>query len=326
MSLAHFVQYHNAVPIALGLVLLGSGVSYAAINPESVYGTTQTVMSIDNTYIAYKDLSSYSPRVSITGVTEDDEYYYVAYTFTTIDLDNYVWKDVEKSETMKVSKADLGPYRDLGLYVMEQLKQKIDRELAYLKEVQEIEKKSISQKMVATAYSGLVGALFDDSTEILPGYVPVVVPPTPPASDEVPTGDPGSQQPPEQPQMPQGSIVAQVLGNNPSRVPVGSSYADLGAFAQGHDGDPIIFDTYLDGVRVLSISIDTSKPGTWNVRYEGRDSAANLATAERTIEVYDPNAPAPEVTSEQPAQEAPESEGASESEEIAPLPEGHSKE
>ena len=64
--------------------------------------------------------------------------------------------------------------RDLGLYVTEQLKQVIDHEIAYLTEVQDIERKQVSQKVVAVAYSGLVGAFLDDRTEVLPGYTPVV--------------------------------------------------------------------------------------------------------------------------------------------------------
>ena len=51
MSVLNFIQYHNAVPIALGIVVLGAGGAYAATNPESIYSATQTVISIDNTYL-----------------------------------------------------------------------------------------------------------------------------------------------------------------------------------------------------------------------------------------------------------------------------------
>lgn len=175
----HFIQYHNAVPVALGLLFLGAGGAYAATNPEIIFDANEQVISIDNTYIAAKNLDAYTPRAQITGVTEDAENYYVAFRFSTIDLADAIWQDVVKDEVMTVSKADLGPYRDLGIFVAEQLRQKITRELQRLRETQEFERRNVSRKMVATAYTGLVGRLLDDSTEELPGYVPVVTPPAP---------------------------------------------------------------------------------------------------------------------------------------------------
>ncbi|PIR83809.1 hypothetical protein COU18_02380 [Candidatus Kaiserbacteria bacterium CG10_big_fil_rev_8_21_14_0_10_51_14] len=180
MAFLRFLQYHNAVPIAFSIMLLGAGGLYAATNPEAILSAEQTVISVDNTYVANKDFSSYTPSVRITDVTEDDDYYYVEYDFSTIDLLDYTWQDLVKNgQVMRVSKADLGPYRDLGLYVTRQLKQLVDRELARLKETQDIEKENIRHKVVATAYSGLVGAFLDDTTEEIAGYEPVVEPPAP---------------------------------------------------------------------------------------------------------------------------------------------------
>src|SRR3989344_1167724 len=144
----HFLQYHNAVPLAVTILVMGGGITFAATNPEAIYSAEQQVISIDNTYIAEKDLSAYTPTIEITGVTEDADNYYVAYKLSTIDLTESVWKDVVKGETITVSKIDLGPYRDLGIYVTQQLKQTIDREEARLVGTQEIEKKNLSQKVV----------------------------------------------------------------------------------------------------------------------------------------------------------------------------------
>jgi len=187
MPLRHFLEYHNAVPIALGVLFLGSGAAFAATNPDAIYSTQQQVLSVDNTYIANKDLSTFMPRIMITAVTEDDANYYVAYTFSTIDVKDYVWRDLDKSQTMKVAKSALGP-RDLGLYVSEQLGQLLDHEMDRLEESQATERRKISLKTVANAYGGLVGKFLDSSTETLPGYTPVVVappPPPPPAQDQV---------------------------------------------------------------------------------------------------------------------------------------------
>ena len=180
MPILNFLKYNNIVPVTVAFVLLGAGGAYAATNPAAILSAQEQVVSIDNTYIANKNLDAYTPQVVIVNVKEDDEYYYVAYQFITIDLKDAAWQDVLKEEVMRVSKADLGPYRDLGLYVTEQLKQKIDRELARLKETQEFERRQVTQKIVATAYSGLIGAFLDDTTETIPGYKPVVEPPPPP--------------------------------------------------------------------------------------------------------------------------------------------------
>src|SRR3989339_462099 len=118
-SFFHFLQYNNAVPITFGILFLGAGGAFAAANPEVILDTQQHVISIDNTYIANKNLNAFTPKVRVTSVKEDDEYYYVAYVFSTIDLMDSVWQNVDKDLVLKVSKIALGQYRDLGLYVME---------------------------------------------------------------------------------------------------------------------------------------------------------------------------------------------------------------
>ena len=179
MHVWKFLQYNNAVPVALSILILGGGSAFAATDPAAVYSAQQQVVSIDNTYIANKDLSVYSPQAQITAVTEDTDTYYVAYDFTTIDLVNSTWQDTTKQRSLKVSKAMLGN-NDLGLYVAEQLKENVAAELVRLKDTQEIEKKSVTQKVVATVYGGLIGKMLDSSTETLPGYTPVIAP-TPPS-------------------------------------------------------------------------------------------------------------------------------------------------
>lgn len=337
MGLWKFLQYHNAVPIAFSIALLGAGGVFAASNPEVLYNAESRAVSVDNSYIAHKDLSSYSPTVSITGVTEDEEYYYVAYTFSTIDLAEYVWQDVVKKEVMKVSKADLGPYRDLGLYVTEQLKQKIDREIAYLKEVQDIEKKQLSQKMVATAYSGLIGQFLDESTEVLPNYTPVVVPPKPPEPEPVVVvstpsengtnnqsqqqgTEAGNTQPqsPEQPPQSTTQPIIAILGDNPARVPVGGSYTDLGAAITGPtDAErALTVHVFVNDVDVQSVSIDTSEPREWKISYKVFNGGV-VTSKERTVVVYAPEPePVPAPPETQPENTSPEvavpGEGASE--------------
>ncbi len=289
-----FIQYHNAVPIALGIMVLGAGATFAATNPQAIYSTQEQVVSIDNTYIVNKDFSAYTPRAEITGVTEDADYYYVAYKFYTIDLQDSVWQDVVKDETMNVSKADLGAYRDLGVYVTGQLKQNIDREIQRLTETQAIERKNVSQKVVATTYSGLVGKFLDATTETLPGYTPVVLPPQLPGpvasagggqgGETAASGGGGSSQ-----------IGIQVLGNNPAHLALRATYIDLGAVLLDPHRTNVGLHTYLNGVETLSPSVDTSTSTAHTIEYRAADPGGNTIIARRIVLVGDAVDPGGEV-------------------------------
>lgn len=179
MTFFHFIQYHNSVPIALGFVFLGATGALAATNPEAIYSATQSVVSVDNTYLAHVDLEAFTPRVEIEGVQEDAESYYVSYTLQTIDVDEGVWKDIAKKNVLQVDKRVLGATKDLGIYAGEQLGQLIDHEGDRLKEAQQQARAKPSERVVATVYGGLIGKFIDSTTEVLPGYVPVVVAPEP---------------------------------------------------------------------------------------------------------------------------------------------------
>lgn len=293
MSFGQFVQYHNAVPVALSIVLVGAGGAFAATNPEAIYSAQETVVAIDNTYLVGKDLSSYSPRTEITGVTEDGENYHVAYIFYTIDLQDYVWKDVAKNRVMTVSKELLGPYRDLGVYVTQQLRENIGSEQRRLAETQAIERTQVSQKIVATEYGGLVGRMLDTTTETLPGYVPVVTPPPPPPEEsQVASASVPATPAPEAPAP--GAPVIQILGNNPAAVAVGATYSDLGAVITGPtDVDRGLgIKIFVNGTEVAQPAIDTSVAGNWFIRYEATNAAGKRGTAERVVIVTDPNAAA----------------------------------
>ena len=295
-KLFHFLQYHNAVPIALGLVFLGSGITFAATNPDAIYSTEQEVISIDNTYLVDKDLAAYTPTVEIQGVTEDEEQYYVAYAFNTIDLEDYVWRDVSKEGMLKVSKADLGPYRDLGVYVTEQLKQLISRELARLTETQDFERKQVSQKVVATIYGGLVGKMLNATTETLPGYTPVVTPPVETSSQVASAagasgassgGSSGGQS---------ALLSLQVLGNNPARIPVGATYVDLGVVLLDPTNSNLGYHTFVNDVEMVVPQIDTSTSTAHTIEYRATDPNGVKLVARRIVLVGDAADPGGEVS------------------------------
>lgn len=287
----HFLQYHNAVPLAIGILILGGGATFAATDPQAIYSQQQTVLSIDNTYIANKDLSNWTPQAVITAVTEDDENYYINYTLTTIDLVNSVWQDTQKQNTMTVSKADLGPYRDLGVYVTQQLKQVVDREHQRLADTQEFEKRNVTQKTVATIYGGLIGKMLDANTETLPGYTPVVAPPEGNTAQVASAGAAAGGAPQSGSASSSGAPILQMLGNDPSYLALGSSYMDLGAVITDQHYAQYGIHVFKNGTEVPYVSIDTSTTSETTIRYAVFTGTAYVGDVQRTVVVYDPNNP-----------------------------------
>ncbi len=294
MSVLHFVQYHNAVPIALGFLFLGAGGVFAATNPDVLYSETQEVLSVDNTYVVNTDFSSYSPTIQILTVTEDDASYYVSYRLSTIDVVDAVWRDTTKDIVLKVDRGVLGEYGDLGLYVTEQLNQVVARELAYLNEVQQLERRQVSQKVVATAYSGLIGGFLDSSTETVPGYVPVVTPPIelpqPAETQPQPSSTAGAASglsPSPSQNAPQGSLSIQLLGENPVQVSLGSEYRELGVVVSGGEHTLKVFVNDIEKT-VGQVVLDTAFAREWRVKYLA-SQGEKIVSVERLVRIFDPS-------------------------------------
>jgi hypothetical protein len=281
-GLLRFLTYNNAVPIGLSILVLGAVSTFAASNPDAIYSSEEHIISIDNSYLVGKDLSSYSPQAQITAVTEDNENYYVAYQFYTIDLEDGAWRDVVKERTMSVAKDFLGEYRDLGLYVTEQLKQNVDAELSRLRATQDIEKKSITQKIVATTYGGLIGKMLDTTTEALPGYVPVVVPPQASSDTQVAsagaTSDAGAGA-----QGTTAQIGLQLLGNNPAVIPLHTSYSDLGAVLIDPLHQNVGIHVFQNGAEVSSPTVDTSTTSVATIEYRATDHGGTTVMVRRVV-------------------------------------------
>ncbi|MFC1729753.1 immunoglobulin-like domain-containing protein [candidate division KSB1 bacterium] len=175
-KLTHFIKYHNSLPIAISLIVAGSGAALAATNDtvrEQIIAEEVVVRSVDNAHVIATDLEVFNPELQITAVEEDGEFYYVSFQYNTISIDDYIWKDEVAKDSLAVSKASLGE-RDLGNYVAEQLGETVESKMSYLKEVQGIEKSKGSTKKVATVtYSGLVGKFLEPKEETFEGYTQV---------------------------------------------------------------------------------------------------------------------------------------------------------
>lgn len=308
---AHFLQYHNAVPLFLGVLFLGSGVAFASSEAvrNTVFDSQEELRSVDNSRIIHVDLAQYAITIEITNVTQDDDFYYVSYLLNTIDVVDAVWQDVAKERVLQVAKtAILG--KDLGTHASKELAQVRDGERVRLQSTQEIERAiGESAKTVATVYTGLVGRFLDEETEVFAGYQAVVEEqPAEPYADHIvrnpqpsPTtddaaggepqgetvtivGDPGDTEPP----------TITILGNNPARVALNAQYSDLGAYVSDNQSSGALgYKTFLDGVEVSVVEIDTSTTTTYTITYGAADSVGNTASAQRTVAVFDPSVEQP---------------------------------
>jgi hypothetical protein len=299
MPLLHFIKYNNAVPIAISLVLLGAGGTFAATDPSAIYSAQQQVVSVDNTYIANVDLSTYSPKAQITSVTEDADNYYIAYTFYTIDVKDSVWQNVADDETMQIPKASLGKYDDLGLNVTNQLKQIVEREMLRLRQTQDEARQNISSKVVATTYGGLVGKFLDDKTETLPGYVPVVAPAPPQTQTAAAASSAQSGNSNVGGNAAGGSslLSLQLLGDNPANVELHASYIDLGVVLQDPSAPNLGYHAFVDGAPEDNPSIDTSVAGAHTIEYRATDQNGAVVVVRRVVLVGGAPDPGGEISS-----------------------------
>lgn len=281
-KLANFLLYNNLVPVAFGVLFLGSAGALAA-SPDVrdvVLEANEVVRSVDNSYILNADVANYPYEVAVTQVSEDDERYYVDYTLTTIDLEDYVWKNIIKQKTLEVSKEALEG-RDLAAYVSRELTQARAAERARLIETQEIERSlGVTQKVIATEYSGLIGALVPPSEEVFTEYVPYEAPVATTPDTSSPDG-----------QVAGASVVNDgvgptitIFGNNPAEIARGASYADLGFLALDNGSDAVATYTYVNGKLALrGVIIDTSYDATHTITYEAIDPSGNVTRKDRTV-------------------------------------------
>ncbi|MFZ3074414.1 MAG: hypothetical protein WA093_04810 [Minisyncoccales bacterium] len=174
-----FAKYHNGFVIGLILVFSGGAAIFAADSGarEAVLGkeiVSQT--GVDNAAILAADLDDFDFEIKINEVAEDENSYYVDYSFRTLEIQDNIWQAAQRRSSMTIDKLSLAG-KDLGLYVQEQLVQVAQNEQNYLKQVQAAEtKKGPTQIARAAEYTGLIGLVLDAKNAILPGYDPVVKP------------------------------------------------------------------------------------------------------------------------------------------------------
>ena len=164
-SIIDFIKYNNAFPVILAVVLLGTGAAFAASPKlrEAVLSVDTAVMQpfspppiADTSVLSKENFSSYDISVRIDMLKETTDAFAVKYSYNTYDIVEGVWQETRKTRHMDVSKALLGK-RKLTDYLSEQIGQVVQRELAYLDEVQRMASGENTKKQRISKYAGLVG-------------------------------------------------------------------------------------------------------------------------------------------------------------------------
>lgn len=178
-SIIDFIKYNNAVPLILAVLMLGTGVVFAA-NPavrESLFPTDSgpigppPATEVDE--LLSTDPEDFEKSFRIDSVAEVGQSYRIGYSYRTFEVTDNRWQVVAKTKELDIPKALLGK-RDLGLYAAEQIGQVMDREIAYLDAVRAHALKLDQKANSSREYGDLVGRSLDAEKRRFDGYNPVV--------------------------------------------------------------------------------------------------------------------------------------------------------
>lgn len=334
--LINYVLYNNSFTLLVVFLLLSGGTVLAANDDvreavsEAVVSSEDTVLSIDNTFIIDVDVENFDFRVQVAGIEEDNDNYYVTYTYSTIEIQDGMWQAVDKVGDFIVAKAQLGE-NDLGLYIAEELKEFVDGQKRLLAETQQIERNlGRSGKVVERKYAGLIGRFLDPDEVTFDGYDPVAEPVEVAVAEEVDTetdeeetGKPsgenssdsdngtGGGTPTVTPSNtatstttdPGSSATSTATSTNPVDITVptitlnGNASMSLtvgDAYSEQGASASDDIDGDLTGDIVISGSVDTATAGEYEVTYSVSDSAGNSTSATRAVTVVDAPEPEPE--------------------------------
>jgi len=167
----HFIKYHNAFTIIFVIAFIATTSAFASedVRNAVIGEEIVTMHGVNNSVIREVNLDNFDMQLYIQSVSENDEYYYVEYSFQTLAIVENEWREVTKEQTLKILKVDIGE-RDVGLSITEELSEVVDREFAYLKEAQEDERTKGVQRLTASLeYTGLVGLALDLKNKVLSG-------------------------------------------------------------------------------------------------------------------------------------------------------------
>jgi len=170
----HFIKYNNAMVLIIIVVfLLSTGVFAATDTGQAVIGEKQTnTQGVDNTLLLESDLDLFDMDYNIERIEEDEDYYYVTYTYLDLVKNTDAWEYQLKERTRKIS---ISLKQDLGEYLAEELKEQYQSRIKELKleQAKAREEEGEQVRVEVTEYSGLIGQTLDLAGKVFPGYEPV---------------------------------------------------------------------------------------------------------------------------------------------------------
>jgi hypothetical protein len=169
-----FIKYNNAmILIVFALFIFGGGVFAATDTGQDFIGQQTTITEgVDNTLLLDADLDNFAMDFRVEKIEEAGEYYYITYTYLDLALIKNAWQYQTREKVKKISKKNLA---DLGEYLAEELKEEYQMRLQMLKEKKsEAESAGLKKRIEVTAYTGLIGGILDMTSQIFPGYEPVI--------------------------------------------------------------------------------------------------------------------------------------------------------
>lgn len=168
-KIIYFIKYNNAMFVVILVVfLLGTGV-FASETGREVLGQKSTkVEGIDNTLLLSADLENFDMDFKIENIEEDDEFYYVVYTFLNLEKANDAWQYQLQEKVRKISKKSGVNVSD---YIIDQFKKEYQDRIKYL--TNEKEKAGLvgeEKKREVVEYSGIIGVTLSLAEGIIPNY------------------------------------------------------------------------------------------------------------------------------------------------------------
>lgn len=168
-----FLKYNNAVLLILAIIFLaGAGAFAASETGQEVIGKKETqILGTDNTLLLEADLENFDMEYKIEKIEEDEEYYYITYTYLDLIKKDNAWQYQLNEKSRKITKKIKN---DLGLYLADELKEEYAmriKDLQAAKNRAATDGKSVRQETVA--YSGLIGKTLAISAKVFQGYEPV---------------------------------------------------------------------------------------------------------------------------------------------------------
>jgi len=191
-KIINFIKYNNlTVLIVLAIFLLSGGVFAATPTGQATIGQKQTsIEGLDNSVLLALDLDNFNMDFKIEKIDQDDDYYYVTYSYLDLVVADNAWQYQLNEKTRKITRK---LKEDLGVYMAGELKQQYDARLKELKQFKtEAQAQGSTSRMEVTEYSGLIGQTLDVVAKVFPNYQPVkkLEMPSPPLTSPRLEGDP----------------------------------------------------------------------------------------------------------------------------------------